>query len=626
MTEENKPTSSDDAAEKAARKKGAIKGRLVGAALAGFTGTAVLFGEADLARALSVAGLSALIWVPVCAIVGWHYGKIKDLEGMRERFKWTGATKLGGLFGAVLYLGVIAQDFSAHDLSFSKVSGTDWLLVLAGLIVAAFMWAVLFSAAIDIWLLNPPARRKKILRFLGWSLGAVVGLYLVVLAINIPDEELLPEAKKVLESRGFTVKEEDNAFFSIAGFDAPKGEDPHAFGKKRVAMWKAEDKKPKKERDFAESEKALYGGEARSVKFPDDLEKACNWKEGPCLAKLAQSRESIARFAAENPDWIERYRELLRRPAFEEYLPVNADTTTPSYKVASISRLRKAQCAVLVADGKTGECLAMLAEDIRLARRMLGGARTAVGKGVAAAMLRRDYFLLGEIVAAQPEAARRQAGLIGEMLAPLTPQEKDMVGPLNGEYMWVQGSLSNLRGENFSEFYTGGKPNSLEALAFIPLKPLIKPNATINTEYRRETLRVEHARLPAERFLAEQSALEKKEAALVPSAYSPAWLYNPIGKAINSITTPVLNDFVLRIHDLDGRQRLLRLQWRIVEQKVPADKVAEFVAQAGAEYADPYTGKPMAWDAQKRTLTFVDRYEEWGKGGTKKGLTFTVGI
>ncbi|MCC6658684.1 MAG: hypothetical protein IT512_10910 [Rhodocyclaceae bacterium] len=622
MTEENNQASSDDAAGKAARKKGAIKGALVGAGFALLTAAGGFATSGEVTGALKVLLSSLLVWVPICALIGWHYRMMVRLEQMRGEFKWSRTAMLGGFLGAMFFL-----DITAHDFSLSALSGTDWLVVLAGLVISAFMWAVIF-AAIDRWLLNPPARRKKIFRFLGWSLGAVVGLYLVVLAINIPDEDLLPEAKKVLESRGFTVKEEDNAYFAIAGFNAPKGEDPHAFGRKLVAMWEAGDKKPKKERNFAEKEKALHGGEARSVKFPDDLRTYCNWAEGPCLARLAQSRDSVARFVSENPDWLERYRDLLNRPAFEEYLPVHADTPLPPYyEVSVLSRVRKSQCAVLVGDGRTGECLALLAEDVRLARRMLAGARTVFGKLSATTLLRDNYRLLGEIVAAQPEAARRQAGLIGEMLAPLTPQEKDMTAPMNAEFLYLPGILSDLRGGNFAAYaFSVYNPRFIEELVAIPLLPLLNPNASINTEYRRWVMRAEHARLPAEKFLSGQSAQEKQEAALLPAAYSPAWLYNPLGKMFIAAHLPSARDFVLRLHDLDGRQRLLRLQWKIVEQKVPADKVGDFIAAAGAEYHDPYTNKPMAWDAQKRTLTFIDRHEEWNKSGVKMGLWYVVGI
>ena len=84
--------------------------------------------------------------------------------------------------------------------------------------------------------------------------------------------------------------------------------------------------------------------------------------------------------------------------------------------------------------------------------------------------------------------------------------------------------------------------------------------------------------------------------------YSLSVLYNPVGKIIASVANPGYDKYVLRISDLMGISRLARLQVALVA----ADKNANIPALIAADKKlyDPYTGKPMSWDANKRQLVF----------------------
>src|SRR5207253_7981607 len=77
-------------------------------------------------------------------------------------------------------------------------------------------------------------------------------------------------------------------------------------------------------------------------------------------------------------------------------------------------------------------------------------------------------------------------------------------------------------------------------------------------------------------------------------------IYNPVGKLLVSSNLPQLNASFERIHDTDALVRLVALQAEIVAQDVKTDDVAAFSKKA----VDPYTGKPFAWDASTRQLSF----------------------
>lgn len=79
---------------------------------------------------------------------------------------------------------------------------------------------------------------------------------------------------------------------------------------------------------------------------------------------------------------------------------------------------------------------------------------------------------------------------------------------------------------------------------------------------------------------------------------------NPVGKTLADISGPPFRYYTGRMCDLQGFQRLLAVQLLLREHNVPDDQVATFVHDAGTEYADPFTGQPMQWQPQQRSLSF----------------------
>ncbi len=81
-------------------------------------------------------------------------------------------------------------------------------------------------------------------------------------------------------------------------------------------------------------------------------------------------------------------------------------------------------------------------------------------------------------------------------------------------------------------------------------------------------------------------------------------IYNPIGKLLAAIALPAFADYIPRVYDLDGTMRLVALQLEIYNKQLPDSEIPHFLETAGKSFADPYTGKPMQWDAGKRRLYF----------------------
>jgi hypothetical protein len=134
----------------------------------------------------------------------------------------------------------------------------------------------------------------------------------------------------------------------------------------------------------------------------------------------------------------------------------------------------------------------------------------------------------------------------------------------------------------------------------IGAKYFYKPNATINEIYRRYVQSAELSRRPP----ALLAAPEQKPAAASDAMGLWDMIDNPLGKNILQNVSKPSASYVLYLYDLDAYNRLLGLDAAILAAEVSIESVGDFVAKSDVRFYDPYTGKPMAWDAASRQLSF----------------------
>jgi hypothetical protein len=82
------------------------------------------------------------------------------------------------------------------------------------------------------------------------------------------------------------------------------------------------------------------------------------------------------------------------------------------------------------------------------------------------------------------------------------------------------------------------------------------------------------------------------------------YINNPMGKILVSAGAPSFVPYMLRLHDLDAYNRLLGMGVEILVADAGPERIGELVSKSDARFHDPYTGKPMAWDAGTRQLSF----------------------
>ena len=445
---------------------------------------------------------------------------------------------------------------------------------------------------------------KPMFGLLSWIAGIVVLLSVALVVINLFDEDLDPAAQAALD-RGFTVKDTANGFFVVAGLFAPRDKDAHVFGRTLVSNWSKEDEKPHWQRDYGDDpDTANFAGMVRKVS-PNSW---CDWNEQKCLASYLEHREQIEKTARDGAILLERYQSILEYPSYQDYMPGTVQTPMPHYLgIIWAAGVHNAQCALLVNDGRAEACLKLLAQDVEIARKMLAGGRTILGKMVPIVLLNHDYRLLGEILSADNSVANAQSAEISTMLTPLTAQELDFSQALLEGFITAPSLLREAQEVSETRMGMGSSstPEALRLLGNTVSRVFLKINATLNLDYRQRELLIDQSRLSAREYRDRLDEYNDKAAAMIPRKFNVGMIYNPIGKIMLAVALPDYPTYLFRVHDLNGLQRLVRMQWQILERGVTPEMIPAFLMGAGTQGWNPYTEQPLDWEAATRTLSFT---------------------
>ncbi len=426
-------------------------------------------------------------------------------------------------------------------------------------------------------------------------LVALTALLLLIFGINLIDQRIDPAAVAALDfSRQASVADGDNAYYALYGFRAAPDADPHAAGSVFVASANSRTNR-------------VSGTEAarapEELKFIGSTEKLCKQRKEECLRQYRTKRRDIRQLAESNSVLLDRYRALYRYPAFQETLDKRLlGTSLPPYP-GDEHRLVLALIGLAALDGEVESALRALAADTAFWRRVLGRADTLITKMIATSFLDQNFTLLGEIA----QRYRHEPGSLSAaktMIAPLTATERSCAEAFRAEYAWQANLFVVMSEGRFDDIgLLDENPNPAGRML---MRLMLKPNATINLLLPRYETTVRIAQAPADKLI-EMSDLLAREEEQATDIIRWDMVYNPIGKVMAAISAPSTYTYARyagRVHNLDGRTRLVALQLALYEDRVPDAQIAQAIATRPATYRDPYRSAPMTWDPKSRTLFF----------------------
>lgn len=416
----------------------------------------------------------------------------------------------------------------------------------------------------------------------GGLLLAALAVVAVIVNLSWLDEPLYPEIERLQTPQPVSMK--DNAYPLIYGFPAADGRDPLTAGLAIVDALRERHGQRRPITLSADEMADILGGSGLDEAWQDGFESLpCNSRLGfQCADGLL---DEIARGGAPQPRLallLERYDRILAASRFEEHEEFDVTTPVPAYGLLStVGRIR---LATSYHEDPAGTFVARTAEDMAFWRSMLGEGRSLIAKMVALAGMRNDLELLS---AAMRNDDLDDDGLaaIQQLAQPLTRVQRDI-----GEAFLFELRIALLSGK---------------AIVLAPSEPswvtrlLLQEQATLNEFYLTTVTPIRlRAALDAETFYAQRG--------YEPLTYNlrlfPPPLYNLGGKLLlkQQVLRYNVQNYIGRVHDLDGRLALVRLQ---AEIELEPERSIEAVVRAST-HRNPYTGEPMDYDAATRTISF----------------------
>ena len=451
----------------------------------------------------------------------------------------------------------------------------------------------LFAAALLLWLL------------LGWlpRLRLVVfGLLSLLVLINTFDESLEPGAAAALQPPP-RIPDAGNAYIGLLGLPVA-GEPLLAAGAEVQRKFDAWGKTPpgttRPEPYAGKTELKLELGQEPGIcaKLED-----CRW-----FAVAPPAAASLRAKALANDELLARHREWLAMPAYQPHVMNRTDAWLPAFQLPlNLQKLRLALAVVDAHEGRTQQALTTFGEQLAFYRRMLAGSDLLIDKMVASAAVRTVLPALAELLREQTLTPVQLAEVLA-MLQPLSPAERGLTKAYDGEFRYGEGLMREMvqQPDKLAALNTGDadtptyKRWGTAALGRLMLH-FYQHKATANLRYREfEQLKRIDA-MPC----AQQPQESTEKATNWPLKN---YLHNPVGYLLTQLGSGNYSQYGERQCDLEGLNRLVALQARLLAEQVPKAQVAQWLQGQGAEGLSPYDG-PLNWNATASTLGFEARDE-----------------
>ncbi len=454
-----------------------------------------------------------------------------------------------------------------------------------------------------------------VLSILKWLL--LVGVLAVGGAIALfsyGDEELHPEVQALLQPLR-PVADDENGYLVLWGLRAATGDPPRAVALQEIAAYEAA---VAKQRDAGSVQWVEGYPEERLLPMSDALDSICRVEERPCLNDFIEQEDRISELLHEHRVMLGRYLSLYEYESFVSPATPSFDEPVPRFlAMNAMHALLHARIGIEYMSGNAERALGEVARDIDFQRHLLARSDSMILKMIAVNLLSRDLHLFTQMLDAsglEPHATRP----VARALVDLNEAERSIAAPMRRELQAAARMYLNqvALAATLRESQDDAKPSWLVSVG---ISAAYKPRATVNLFYRTVYRPVvELSTLVGPPLLqrwAERAGLRTN------GDDSGRWLqyltslpFNPVGEILVGVTRGAWDVYVARLHDLNGLLRLARLKARIVSEKIALADVPEFIREGSGEETDPYTGNPMTYDPEGRTIGFealgVERAED----------------
>lgn len=451
---------------------------------------------------------------------------------------------------------------------------------------------------------------KTSLRILKWIALSALGLVVLILVSwqILPDEPLDAETQRLLDYKP-QLPAAENMYFAFLGFSSSPELDAHRVGE-QIGAGFAEWCKVK--RDIKESfDVSPYLG-TQPIKRPD-YTAPCRPESKVCLAELRAKQVTLEEWLNRYAAYVARYRALRAYRGYAE--PVEAIVAMPLPlwgDVIFVSDLVNAQIAFdMGKPARQDAALRELAAEIAFWKQLSEGADTLIPKMISASVLTHKYRLASELLAAYPDVVSIHKDSVVAITTPIAPGWANMKRAMGGELRFSATMFRDVE-RNMAVMLDEDSAGSKHAQPMLLKLNAYRENASINAQQRQYDRIGTFLSQPA-RLIVEKREEFEREAGDV--SLSPATvLYNPVGKIMTGMHWASWLDYAFRLNDVIGYSRLVEAQRQLILARGQPAEASKAVL-ANPSLADPYTERPMAWDASTGELRFAGRGSKLSMAG-----------
>jgi hypothetical protein len=444
-------------------------------------------------------------------------------------------------------------------------------------------------------------RQVRLLMRAGALLVAALTLALAAwFGINATDEALSSEAKAAMSFPPAPPPSEKNGFMDFLALGAAEGAPSYEVALRRLQA--LNNQKP--------------GGrlELPSSDFPgiriDEHTPQCRPADSSCL-DAAAGYPRLQDLIDSHRVFLARYRAMREKPEFINlFVSSSPEDSLPAYQgIFQGSRLSMLAAAVRFNAGDRAAAIQELEKENAFHRRMAAQSRTLLDKMLSFAALDRDALFIAELAREiSPNEIALWPRLEALVRAP-TKDELDAAPWLKQEIAsivrWMQTRRYVRLPDSVYEFEKS-LPESIGTRPwwdwFAPY--LYRPHQSVNLFAARAQIMLAVAERPSTEFFKASDVARERMRALEPGILWGAIL-NPVGRNHYHLNGD-FSDYIGRMHAFAGVQRLVHLQvmLRATGISKPEEVLAALAGPLGRSHLDPFTGKPMRFDARTRTVGF----------------------
>jgi len=449
---------------------------------------------------------------------------------------------------------------------------------------------------------------RRILQVFAKAIAAIAALALLICvssyAMNIFDEALTPEAKALLSLPPNPYGPNDNIYVSLAGFDAESQQSIVVVGQTRISRYNAE--LDSMIANPAAEIAGLTRADPKRLAFKGSLD-YCHPSTSSLWSDVRAHRAEVAAVLADNQELYQRYDSLLRLRGYY-------DTSRPSFLEPDYYIPQPARCLFLAnaairlqATNQQLQAAALsdLSQDLLMWRAVLKGDGRLLSKMIAAGALHADFLLLADMIA-DPRMDLKLFDGPGQLA--ITPFELQ-------DWSISNGFAAQMRADDvlFAQLammasartgYDGTPVRWWQSMLARLQGHFFKINATENLQAKHFTQLIQLADSDPAEFSIKREQYRHWLRNNV-TMFSPAGLFNPVGKILVQLAVPAYESYLARVYDVAALQRLVYLIYQIRREAIDSPAVPAFLRAHPEWSTHPVDGRPFTWNAATGELVVI---------------------